>query len=568
MLWFNKKPEQPKETSADHAGLLKEMSNAMAPTLFNGADYDKMSESFGYYTGSTIPGTMSMPRPWKLDYYALRERSWQAYTENELASAFLDRLRHFVINTGLRMQYEPSNILEDLGINFPDDDRNFIERDFAVYASSPAASLDNKRDLHTLADEAYLNMNAAGDLLVILHIDNGEIKIQHIDGKNLVTPSDRATLLAAATKRNQIIDGVEYDKKGREVAYYVRQDISYVSALTGSMKNPFSFERVPARGPSGRLIAFRPNRNNQRIGGARGKPLLSPVLQNLEITRRYKLAELLAAEVNAQFVMAIEHKEFSSGQNPLQKLPYGGGRHTDGQAQELAGGWSTDSGDKIAGKVTNTTPGLMINLGRGQEIKGVDAKRPNVDGAAFINMMNQDTSAGIGIPHEVAKMLFSTSYSASRAALEMFKIIIQFERKQFTAQYYAPIAIERMRMRALTGKIKMPKQYTNAIITRDETLLSAFETFRFTGVVVPHIDPLKEVNAAIARIGALLSTRERETEALGVGDFEANAKRLKKEKDILDSLGLVATVNGMVEAEEPEEDNDKDGNKKTDDSKE
>ena len=84
----------------------------------------------------------------------------------------------------------------------------------------------------------------------------------------------------------------------------------------------------------------------------------------------------------------------------------------------------------------------------------------------------------------------------------------------------------------------MPEAYKQAAIKRDNYTLSAYENFRFTGVIVPHIDPLKEVKASIERINAHLSTRERETENLGMGDFTANVDRLKKEEELLDAAGL------------------------------
>lgn len=509
-----------------------------------GADYDSMAQAFGKFTGSTIAGTMSMPRPWSLDYYALRERSWQAYTENELAAAFIDRLRHFVVNTGLKFQYEPSTLaIDTLKLGITDASIDWVEKDFNVYANSRIASLDGRKDLHGMADEAYLNMMVAGDLLVVLHIIRGELKIQHIDGRNLVDPMERSQLLKVAKRGGTIVNGVEYDKRGREVAFYVRQDKLFTAKATNTPSRGASrTERIPAYGKSGRLIAFRPSRDNQRIGSGRGKPLLTAVLQNLEVTRRYKLAELLAAEVNAMIVWAIEHDELSSGENPLQQLPSGGGRHTSGQAPELASSASSLSGDEIAGKMTQLTAGTTINLGRGQKLKATDTKRPNIDGADFLTSMNVDTAAATGIPYEIARMLFTSSYAASRAAMGMFALIVSFERKSLTDSYYAPIARERQRLRSLQGVIPAPKAYKQAIMNRDEFLLASVEKYRFIGVVMPDVDPLKEVKAAKARIDAKLSTHARETEALGTGDFETNAKSQKKERDILDSLGISDTL--------------------------
>lgn len=515
-------------------------------SMLDAENYDSIAEAFGMFTGTTMPGTMSFPRPLRLDYYALRERSWQAYTENELASAYVDRLRHFVINTGLRLQYEPASVLSShCGVTMSDETTDAWEKNFGVYACSKMASLSGRKDLHEMADEAYLNTLVGGDILVILHVANGDIKVQHIDGRNLVNPADKSTLLSAARKGNVISSGVEYDKRGREVAYYVRQDNYFIADATGDMRDRCKIERIPAKGRSGRTIAFRPNRDNQRIGSGRGKPILSPVLQNLEITRRYKLAELLAAEVNAKLCASIEHNENSLGNNPLESLKHGAGRKPVSQTADLS--YSSTPADVIAQNVTKMSGAMVVNMGRGQTLKFSDTKRPNLDGVEFTKLLNIDTAAAVSIPFEIAQMMFSQNYSASRAALEMFKMIISFERRNFSGQYYAVIAKERQRLKALRGEIDMPQEYRTAIVNRDDFLLACFEKYRFTGVIVPHIDPVKEVNAAISRIDAKLSTREAETETLGTGEFLANATRLRNENKILDEYELNDTLDEDTE---------------------
>jgi len=59
------------------------------------------------------------------------------------------------------------------------------------------------------------------------------------------------------------------------------------------------------------------------------------------------------------------------------------------------------------------------------------------------------------------------------------------------------------------------------------------------------LDPKKEVEAAILRINAGLSTRSRETIEINGGDFEQNINILSKEQIIANEKGV--NVNGTVE---------------------
>jgi capsid protein len=198
--------------------------------------------------------------------------------------------------------------------------------------------------------------------------------------------------------------------------------------------------------------------------------------------------------------------------------------------------------EEVAGQVRSTTPGMAFNLGVNQELQTVDTKRPNVKGMEFIDKLMENIAAGTGQPPEVTKQMFTSSYSAARGALEMWKMVVDRERKAFCCQYYTRIYKERMRLKALQGRLKVSKAYVNAIIEEDQETLALYENFRFTGAIIPEVDRLKAAKAARELIAGNLSTRTRETEALGTGDFEKNADRLEKEQNILDEKGLLVEI--------------------------
>ena len=58
----------------------------------------------------------------------------------------------------------------------------------------------------------------------------------------------------------------------------------------------------------------------------------------------------------------------------------------------------------------------------------------------------------------------------------------------------------------------------------------------WTGMSMGHVDPLKEVNAAVQRINNGISTREQETMEYNGGSFDANAAQLVKEARLLNEM--------------------------------
>ena len=61
------------------------------------------------------------------------------------------------------------------------------------------------------------------------------------------------------------------------------------------------------------------------------------------------------------------------------------------------------------------------------------------------------------------------------------------------------------------------------------------------------IDPLKEVVAAEKRINLGITTRTQETMEMNGGDWEKNAEQLRKEKEVMDNLGINNNVNSKEE---------------------
>ena len=249
--------------------------------------------------------------------------------------------------------------------------------------------------------------------------------------------------------------------------------------------------------------------------------LRSPVIVHLKQITRYSDAELQAAVVSAAFAvfLKMDADAFSSVFNEESQSRY----------IDRVGKWD--------GKVDVESPGNVINLMPGEEATVPNLGRPNANFDPFFLAMLKQIGPALEIPFEVLVKHFSSSYSASRAALLDFWRIVRV-RRDFMATYFCePIKQLWFEEAVSTGRIPAPGFFADA------RLRQAYSRVSWIGDGPGSIDPEKEINAAIKRINAGVSTLEKEAAAYDGGDWEANIKQREKEKKMMDDAGLTVDPN-------------------------
>ena len=108
---------------------------------------------------------------------------------------------------------------------------------------------------------------------------------------------------------------------------------------------------------------------------------------------------------------------------------------------------------------------------------------------------------------------------------------IKPEREIFNAKFNNPIRNQVIEWGVLKGDLNIPDFFNN----KDEYL-----NCEWLGDTQGSVDPVKDAKAKIALIDNNLTTREKATRDLGNGDFEANAKQLEKEREILKQNNLIS----------------------------
>ena len=111
-------------------------------------------------------------------------RSWQAYTESDIAQIVIKAHVNWVIGSGLSLQAEPNKyVIDSEGFNF--DKESFVksaESRFRLYAKTKESAYNQSINYNALQRSAYLNAIISGDVLCVDMIVNGLPAKRLIDG--------------------------------------------------------------------------------------------------------------------------------------------------------------------------------------------------------------------------------------------------------------------------------------------------------------------------------------------------------------------------------------------------
>jgi capsid protein len=474
------------------------------------------------FDGEQEPGAMPNDFVYDVDYYTMAERAYTLVTVNEYARLIVTRLTQFVVGTGLRLHPEPMKdfLKRVFNINLPEDFAKNIQELWNLFEDDKNLSRTKDDNLHMLAIKAYFNGLIAGDVLIIKRIVNNNLEYQLVNGlavRSSKTMNDKT--------KNKIIDGVEIDANECPVAYYIYDKEG-------------KEQRIAARDNKGRLLAWLIPVGIKRLNSPRAYSRLGVIMQKLHKIGQYTNSEIMAAEANSKFAATIEQEKDSTGVNPIKNIPGMPRGIKEYLNSAPADDENTGVIEKFKSALQRIPAGLFIHMPKGQKLNSFDTKRPNVNFSAFLDASMKYNTACEGIPFEAAVMQFSNNFSASRAALKMFEMILRFGRKYTMEDYfYKPIYEQFFELGCLKNNIIAPKflELKNDYGYLDNAYLKA----KFVGVQIPHIDEVKEVNAVLSKLKGGLTTFEQALESLGnTIDFDTLIERRKIEEKKIKAAGL------------------------------
>ena len=319
-----------------------------------------------------------------------------------------------------------------------------------------------------------------------------------IEGDKVSSPGEYGDYIDIYKKNrengNRIVNGVEINRLGTVVAYW--------------FCNGYKYE--PMQKEWARVEAFGEKTGNpnvihifdaERCEQYRGVPFLAPVLECIKQLTRYQEAEVMAAVINGLFTVFIKT---DSGNDDVD---FGG----------VEDETSVDDNDDNYYELGN---GLINYLKEGESIEIADAKRPNSNFDPFVKAFCKYIGAALEIPVELLLLEFTASYSASRGALLQAWKAFRMRRSWFSKDFCQPVFELWFAEAVSKGRINAPGFFNNPILRK------AYTRCTWNGPAAGQLDPVKEAQGASLRIGAGLSTRERECIEINGSDFDENAEQL------------------------------------------
>lgn len=502
------------------------------PTALNG-NWERGGLFTHYYDGEKNLGESGPLKIYRINWEKLRFRSWQSYTESDISQTVLGKYLAWVIGSGLKLQSEPQKKLFELeGITV--DAQEFstnVEAYWDMFNSNKKTDFSKMKILPKIAKLAYKNALLGGDVLVIQRYENNGINIQLVDASHIQSPTGGQEEYKLENG-NVICAGVEKDETGMHVAYHVR-DCDY------------NIQRIEARIPGTDMqTAFLVYGFDYRLDSTRGMPILGVILEKLAKLDRYQEATLGSAEERAKIVMYLAHHLNATGDNPLTQLA---AKSFDASGTNVP---KTDDGKTLADNIAVTTNKQVFNLSPGSELKSVDSKN-DLYFKDFFTINIRLVCAALGIPYNVAMDTYDDSYSSSRAAIKSWENTLRIAREDFANQFYKPIFDFWLMTMILKGKIKAPG-YLEAFAKNNDDVILAYRKCRFVGTPVPHIDPLKEVQAERLKLGSQgahlpLTDLEQATENLGGGESFSNMEQFGEELAKAKEFGIEQSITPAID---------------------
>lgn len=468
----------------------------------------------------------------------LRSRAADQVINTPIGSAAIATTTQYTVGAGLKVFPKIKYKMLDMKPDEAEEWNKKASAEFDLWASSKLCDIRKRNNFYDLQEILYKAYMTDGDSFALFRRGYNEnmpytLRIQAIEGNRVSNPMGQdyygitgplSVEMLAPNGVNKIVNGVEVNKDGAVEAYWISNKVPYDPVEINRATN---WTRIEAFGQ----LVGKPNVlhicHDERPEQYRGVPYLAPVLTALKQVSRYADAELVAAIMRSFFTLFFT----STGKSSV--------------AGDISGvlGASTYEGEGADPQepVVNASeyhlgPGTINALPKNIDVKsvGVDGGQATFD--SFVTQFVKQISASLNIPYEVLMKSFTSSYSASRAALlqawEQFKL----RRAWFTRDFCQPVYEMWLVEAVATGRLEAPGFFS------DPAIRFAYSNAEWYGPSMSILDPIKDVNGAALRIQYGLSTPEREAAEMTGSDFYENLEAIRIAKSKVKDSGVVLGV--------------------------
>jgi len=442
------------------------------------------------------------------DLATLRDRSRDLLRNAPLASGAVNTVVTNTVGQGLKLQSRLDRTA--LGM---DDERAETweaetEREWGLWSENQECDVARSMTFGDIQDLAFRQTLENGDVFILMpRFQRGNFPyLLHLQ----LIEADRVCNKDYVPDSETMAGGVEKDSYGAPVNYYILRQ--HPGNMLYATRKSYTWDVFPAFGAQTGMRNVIHLYRMLRPGQTRGVPYLAPVIETLKQLDRYTQAELMAAVVSGMFTVFVETERGDANFGMFAP---------DSETGALA----SDEDYKLG-------YGAIVGLAPGEKVLSANPGRPNQAFDPFVKSILQQIGVALEIPYEVLIRHFSSSYSASRAALlESWRFFRH--RRAWLARNFCQLVYENWLTEAVAlGRIKAPGFF------RDYRIRKAYMGALWIGEAPGQIDPLKEVEAAEKRLDLCLSTLDEETVAITGGDFDRNYPRIAKERKLMAAIGM------------------------------
>lgn len=465
--------------------------------------------------------------------YTLRQRARMLYMAAPVATSAIKTNRTNVIGCGLQLKSRINRVKLGLTPEQAKEWQRKTEEEFELWAANKrncdAIGVNN---FYTAQQLALASCLLSGDMIVLLKHEDPTVlnpyglRFHMIEADRVSTPTAMtagssffANMTQGETKEgNRIYDGVEVDKNGRIIAYWIRNTYPFQQTADKT-----EWKRVLATGEETGLPNVLHVMETERPEQYRGVSYLAQVIEPLLQMRRYTDSELTAAVVESFFTAFIK-TEADPNENPYNEVGGDGAEQVSDDPNEYEMG-----------------PGQINIMKPGEDVVFGDPKRPAGGFDGFVVAICKQIGAALEIPADLLLKSFNASYSASRAALLEAWKAFKMRREWFADDFCRPLYEVWMAEAVARGRIIAPGFFS------DPAIRAAWLGSEWIGPTQGQLDPVKEITAEQLACENGFSTREQSTIRLNGGSFEANAEQL------VDENARLAQANAGAPAKDPME---------------
>jgi lambda family phage portal protein len=421
----------------------------------------------------------------------LRARSRQLTQNNPYGQKFLRMVASNVVGQGFTLL----NRASDNGK--PDTvDAKSIENAFSAWSRRGVCDVTGQLSFQELCRLILRTVACDGEVLIRKVRGKGVNKfgysLQILDVDRLMVNEQRKL-----ENGNVMRMGVEIDKIGKPVAYWVRQNHPYDAFMQTSA--PVT-ERIPAEDIFHFFIPLRPEQR-------RGVPWMHAAIERLYHIGELDQSALIAARKGADSL------GFFTSPNGLPMDPTASG--SDASAIEVS------------------VPGTFDTLPEGYEFKPFDSKYPNEVYPVFIKSALRAVASAIGVAYNgLANDLEGVNYSSIRSGVleerEFWMELQDWFSDAFLIPLYEDWLLMALGMNAITGPTGFPLPATK---------YAKFAAHEWQGRRWGWVDPLGDLTASVLAINNGLKSRTQICNESGL-DRDVVWQDLQREQEEMKSMNL------------------------------